>query len=55
MPKKNQNKKNQNEKSILGKNAIFTPNVINDIHIKSQLRSLSYAWNGINEKNSSLG
>ena len=37
MPKKTKNKKNQNEKSILGKNAIFTPNVINDIHIKSQL------------------
>ena len=37
MPKKNKNKKNDNEKSILGRNAIFTPNVINDIHIKSQL------------------
>ena len=37
MPKKNKNKKDDNEKSILGRNAIFTPNVINDIHIKSQL------------------
>ena len=37
MAKKTKNKKNDNEKSILGKNAIFTPNVINDIHIKSQL------------------
>jgi len=37
MPKNNKNKKNDNEKSILGKNSIFTPNVINDIHIKSQL------------------
>jgi len=37
MPKKTKNKKSENEKSILGKNAIFTPNVINDIHIKSQL------------------
>ena len=37
MAKKTKNKKNENEKSILGKNAIFTPNVINDIHIKSQL------------------
>ena len=37
MPKNYKNKKNDNEKSILGKNSIFTPNVINDIHIKSQL------------------
>ncbi len=37
MAKKTKNKKSENEKSILGKNAIFTPNVINDIHIKSQL------------------
>ena len=37
MAKKTKNKKSDNEKSILGKNAIFTPNVINDIHIKSQL------------------
>ena len=31
------NKKNNKDKSILGRNAIFTPDVINDIHIKSQL------------------
>ena len=37
MAKRINKKKNENEKSILGKNAIFTPNVINDIHIKSQL------------------
>ena len=37
MPKKTKNKKNDNEKSILCQNSIFTPNVINDIHIKSQL------------------
>ena len=38
MPKKTQSKKNSNDKkSLLGQNAIFTPDVINDIHIKSQL------------------
>ena len=37
MSQKNKNKKNDNEKSILGQNSIFTPNVIIDIHIKSQL------------------
>ena len=37
MPKNHKVKKNNKDKSILGKNAIFTPNVINDIHIKSQL------------------
>ena len=30
-------KKNGKDKSILGQNAIFTPDVINDIHIKSEL------------------
>ena len=30
-------KKKKQDKSILGRNAIFTPEVINDIHIKSQL------------------
>ena len=30
------NKKNT-DKSLLGRNSIFTPDVINDIHIKSQL------------------
>ena len=30
-------KKKKQDKSILGRNAIFTPDVINDIHIKSQL------------------
>ena len=33
---KKNNKKN-NDKSLLGRNSIFTPDVINDIHIKSQL------------------
>ena len=38
MPKKTQSKKNsKDKKSILGQNAIFTPDVINDIHIKSEL------------------
>ena len=38
MAKKTQSKKNsKDKKSILGQNAIFTPDVINDIHIKSQL------------------
>ena len=31
------NKKKKQDKSILGRNAIFTPEVINDIHIKSEL------------------
>ncbi len=29
--------KKKDDKSLLGRNAIFTPDVINDIHIKSQL------------------
>ena len=37
MVKKSKSKKNNQDKSLLGKNAIFTPDVINDIHIKSQL------------------
>jgi len=48
MAKKNKNKKNKistapdydgegRNKSLLGKNAIFTPEVIDDIHIKAQL------------------
>ena len=38
MAKKTQSKKNsKDKKSILGQNAIFTPDVINDIHIKSEL------------------
>jgi hypothetical protein len=36
MPKKSKIKNNK-DKSILGRNSIFTPNVLNDIHIKSQL------------------
>ena len=36
MPKKSRIK-NDKDKSILGRNSIFTPNVMNDIHIKSQL------------------
>jgi hypothetical protein len=36
MPKKSKIK-NDKDKSILGRNSIFTPNVLNDIHIKSQL------------------
>ena len=36
MPKKSKIK-NDKDKSILGRNSIFTPNVMNDIHIKSQL------------------
>ena len=34
---KKNNKNNKDEQSILGQNAIFTPDVINDIHIKSEL------------------
>ena len=41
MAKKTKNKKNDNEKSILGKNAIFTPNVINDIPNKCGKRSVN--------------
>ena len=37
MVKNSKSKKNNKDKSLLGKNAIFTPDVINDIHIKSQL------------------
>ena len=38
MPKKSlTKKKNGKDKSLLGQNAIFTPDVINDIHIKSEL------------------
>ena len=37
MPKNLKNKKAKQDKSLLGKNSIFTPDVINDIHIKSQL------------------
>ena len=37
MPKNLKNKKTKQDKSLLGKNSIFTPDVINDIHIKSQL------------------
>ena len=33
MPKKVNSKKNKQDKSLLGKNSIFTPDVINDIHI----------------------
>ena len=34
---KNNSKTEERDKSILGQNAIFTPDVINDIHIKAQL------------------
>ena len=38
MAKKTKSKNNnKDEQSLLGQNAIFTPNVINDIHIKSEL------------------
>ena len=39
-------------KSLLGYNSIFTPEVIDDIHIKVSVRKIQNAWNGINEKNS---
>ena len=35
--KKNNGKTEERNKSLLGKNAIFTPEVIDDIHIKAQL------------------
>ena len=35
--KKTKSKKNEKDKSLLGQNSIFTPDIINDIHIKSQL------------------
>ena len=35
--KKTKLKKNGQNKSLLGQNSIFTPDIINDIHIKSQL------------------
>ena len=35
--KKNNGKKEERNKSLLGKNYIFTPEVIDDIHIKAQL------------------
>ena len=34
---KNNSKSEERDRSILGQNAIFTPDVINDIHIKAQL------------------
>ena len=38
MAKKTKSKKNnKDEQSLLGQNSIFTPDVINDIHIKSEL------------------
>ena len=37
MAKKTKLKKNGQNKSLLGQNSIFTPDIINDIHIKSQL------------------
>ena len=39
MPKKKNNgkKKTDRNKSLLGQNSIFTPEVIDDIHIKAQL------------------
>ena len=39
MPKKKNNgkKKEDRNKSLLGQNSIFTPEVIDDIHIKAQL------------------
>jgi len=33
--KKTKSKKNEKDKSLLGQNSIFTPDIINDIHIKS--------------------
>ncbi len=39
-------------KSLLGYNSIFTPEVIDDIHIKISIGKIQNAWNGINEKNS---
>jgi hypothetical protein len=41
-------------KSLLGHNAIFTPEVIDDIHIKGSVRKIQNAWNGINETNSNI-
>ena len=38
------NKKKKQDKSILGRNAIFTHDVINDIHIKSELQIYSLAF-----------
>lgn len=37
MPNKTKSKKNGKNKSLIGQNAIFTPDIINDIHAKSQL------------------
>ena len=34
---KNNSKIEDSDKSLLGQNSIFTPDVINDIHIKAQL------------------
>ncbi len=41
-------------KSLLGYNSIFTPDVIDDIHIKSRAWKIQNAWNGIDEKNSNV-
>ena len=35
--KRNNRKTEERNKSLLGKNTIFTPEVIDDIHIKAQL------------------
>ena len=55
MPKNHKVKKNNKDKSLLGKNAIFTPDVINDIHIKSQLGRYRMRGMALMKKNSSLG
>ena len=48
-------KKKKQEKSILGRNAIFTPDVINDIHIKSQLGRYRMRGMALMKKNTTLG
>ena len=48
-------KKKKQDKSILGRNAIFTPDVINDIHIKSQLGRYRMRGMALMKKNTTLG
>ena len=47
-------KKVKEIKVYLGHNAIFTPEVIDDIHIKAQLGRYRMRGNGIDEKNSNI-
>ena len=52
--KKNNGKTEERNKSLLGKNYIFTPEVIDDIHIKAQLGRYRMRGMALMKKNSNL-